>query len=77
MESSAGKIGTLVDQLLLYCYHYDPGKGSHRFVATNVVCVGGAVTVIALLGFVVLTLRRERRAPISKWRRSAGRPHVG
>jgi protein SCO1/2 len=62
IESSAGKIGSLADQLLLYCYHYDPAKGSYSFVALNAVRVGGAVTVVALLGFVVLGLRRERRA---------------
>jgi hypothetical protein len=62
IESSAGKIGSLADQLLLYCYHYDPAMGSYSFVAMNAVRVGGAVTVVALLGFVVLGLRRERRA---------------
>jgi protein SCO1/2 len=62
MESSAGRIGSLVDQLLLYCYHYDPVTGSYSFVALNAVRLGGAVTVIALLGFVVAALRRESRA---------------
>ncbi len=62
MESSAGRIGSLVDQLLLYCYHYDPAKGSYALVAMNAVRVGGAVTVIALAGFVVIALRREKNA---------------
>ena len=62
IEASAGKIGTLADQLLLYCYHYDPRKGAYSFVAMNAVRIGGAVTVLALLGFVVLTLRREGQA---------------
>ena len=62
MESSAGKIGTLADRLLLYCYHYDPNKGSYSFVALNAVRLGGAITVVGLLGFVVLAVRREQRA---------------
>ncbi len=62
MESSQGKIGSLADQLLLYCYHYDPRTGSYSLVAMNTVRIGGAVTVMGLLGFVVMTLRRERRA---------------
>jgi protein SCO1/2 len=62
MESSAGRIGSLVDRLLLYCYHYDPESGSYAFVAMRAVQVGGAVTLVALLGFVAVSLRREQRA---------------
>lgn len=62
MESSAGRIGSMVDQLLLYCYHYDPASGSYGFVAMGAVRVGGAVTVLALVGFVVVSIRREMRA---------------
>lgn len=62
MESSAGKIGSLADQLLLYCYHYDPAQGSYSFVALNAVRLGGAVTVVALVGFVVVAIRRDTRA---------------
>lgn len=62
MESSAGRIGSLADQLLLYCYHYDPVKGSYSFVALNAVRFGGAVTLVALVSFVVMAIRREDRA---------------
>jgi protein SCO1/2 len=61
MESSAGRIGNAIDRLLLYCYHYDPATGSYGFVAMSAVRLGGAVTVVALVGFVVMSLRRERR----------------
>jgi protein SCO1/2 len=59
MESSAGRIGSAIDRLLLYCYHYDPATGSYGFVAMGAVRVGGAVTLLALVGFVVVSLRRE------------------
>jgi protein SCO1 len=62
MESSAGRIGNAVDQLLLYCYHYDPASGSYGFVAMGAVRIGGAITVLALVGFVVGSIRREMRA---------------
>lgn len=62
MESSAGRIGSAIDNLLLYCYHYDPATGSYAFVAMGAVRVGGAVTVLALMGFVVMSIRREGRA---------------
>jgi protein SCO1/2 len=62
MESSEGRIGSLVDQLLLFCYHYDPATGTYGFVVMNTVRIAGAITVVALMGFVVITLRRESRA---------------
>jgi protein SCO1/2 len=61
MESSAGKIGSAVDKLLLYCYHYDPATGSYGFVAMNAVRLGVAFTVVALFGFIVVALGREQR----------------
>ncbi len=65
IETSAGKIGNAIDQLLLYCYHYDPATGSYGFVAMGAVRVAGAITVLALVGFVVLSIRREARAGVS------------
>jgi protein SCO1/2 len=62
IESSAGRIGNAIEQLLLYCYHYDPATGSYGFVAMGAVRVGGALTVLALVGFVVVSIRRELRA---------------
>jgi protein SCO1/2 len=59
MESSAGRIGSLADRLLLYCYHYDATKGNYGFVAMRAVRIGGAVTLMALVGFVVVSLRSD------------------
>jgi protein SCO1/2 len=53
------KIGSLADRLLLYCYHYDPQQGNYGFVAMRAVRIGGAVTIVALVGFVFVSLRRE------------------
>ena len=62
IESSAGRIGNAIDQLLLYCYHYDPTTGSYGFVAMGAVRAGGAITVLALVSFVIVSIRREQRA---------------
>jgi protein SCO1/2 len=62
MESSEGRVGSLADKLILYCYHYDPASGSYSFIAMKAVRIGGAVTLVALLGFVAVSLRREQRA---------------
>ena len=59
IESSHEKIGTLADRLLLYCYHYDPATGNYGFVAMRAVRIGGAATILALVGFVFVSLRRE------------------
>lgn len=62
VDASAGRIGTAVDQLLLYCYHYNPATGRFGFVVMTVVRVAGAATVACLAAFIVLARRREIRA---------------
>ena len=59
VESGEGKVGSVVDRLLLYCYHYDPATGRYGVVAMNLVRLGGAVTVALLGGFIWLMKRRE------------------
>jgi protein SCO1 len=59
VESAAGKIGTLVDQVLLFCFHYDPAMGRYSAIALNSVRIGGVLTIIGLLAFVGGALWRE------------------
>ena len=59
VESSTGTIGSPVDQLLLYCYHYDPAAGRYGAITMNIVRLGGALTVLILGGFIWVTLRKE------------------
>ena len=61
VESSNGQIGSFVEQMMLFCYHYDPETGRYGFVIMNIVRAAGALTVLALVGGIVLSLRRERR----------------
>ena len=62
IESSHEKIGTLAERLLLYCYHYDPATGNYGLMAMRVVRLGGAATLVALFGFVFVSIRRDHRA---------------
>ena len=63
IEASRNKIGTLVDQVTLYCYHYDPKTGRYGAVITNVLRLGGAATVLLLGGFLIVMYRRESHHP--------------
>lgn len=61
VEASQNKIGTLADQVLLYCYHYDPRTGKYGAVVTNLVRLGGVATVVILGGFLVIMFRQDRK----------------
>jgi protein SCO1 len=60
-ESGQGHIGSLVDELLLYCYHYDPANGRYGAVVMNLVRLGGVLTVLGIGGFILLMRRQERQ----------------
>jgi protein SCO1 len=61
VESSEGKIGTTVDRLILFCFHYDAEEGRYAPVARNIMRIGGAASVLFLAGFVLMLLRIERK----------------
>jgi len=60
VEASANRIGTLVDQLLLFCFHYDPATGRYSRIALDAVRTGGVLTLAAMAGMIGWWLRRER-----------------
>ena len=59
VEASQNKIGSPVDQLLLYCYHYDPATGQYGAVVMNMVRVGGVVTLFAMVALFFAMRRRN------------------
>jgi protein SCO1/2 len=63
VEASGGKIGGLVDQVLLYCFHYDPVMGRYSRVTLNIMRLAGLATVLGLVLFIVLLRRRESTEP--------------
>jgi protein SCO1/2 len=61
VEASQNRIGNAVDQILLFCYHFDPSVGKYTVVALGMLRVAGAATVLTLGGFVFIMLRKEKR----------------
>ena len=60
VEASNNRIGSPVDQLLLYCFHYDPVTGTYAATAMRIVRLAGAVTVLTLGTYLFAMWRRER-----------------
>jgi protein SCO1/2 len=63
MEAAEQRIGSPVDQLLLYCFHYDPETGQYAWSGTAIAAlrVAAVLTLLALGSFVFLMVRQERR----------------
>ena len=61
VESSEGKVGSLLDHVLLLCFHYDPAKGKYSATVLSIVRVGGAVTMLAMIVFWARVARRSLR----------------
>jgi protein SCO1/2 len=67
IEASQNKIGTAVDQVLLYCYHYDPATGKYGAIITRVLQLSGAATIL-ILGVFLTVLFRHGPTPTRKER---------
>jgi protein SCO1/2 len=63
VDAGGGKIGGLVDTVLLYCYRYDPQTGRYSAAILNLVRAGGILTLAALVGFILLASRRKGGRP--------------
>jgi len=64
VESGEGKIGSAIDELLLYCFHYDPESGRYGLMVMNLVRLGGVLTMLFIGGFILIMRRRETHGPI-------------
>ncbi len=60
LEASQGKIGTTIDRIVLYCFHYNPDSKGYAVVATNVMKIGGLITVVLLGIFLGILWMRNR-----------------
>lgn len=63
VEASRDKIGNAVDQVLLYCYHYDPATGKYGAVVSNMLRLGAGVTILLLGGLLIILFRLEKIVP--------------
>lgn len=72
VDAAGGRIGSIVDQTLLYCYHYDPATGRYSLAIMSLVRIGGLLTLAAIGLSIGLTLRRQRRQAGAVRRTAAG-----
>jgi protein SCO1/2 len=61
VEASHNRIGSAVDQVLLYCFHYDPATGKYSVLIGRVIKVLASATVLILGSFIMVMFRRERK----------------
>lgn len=70
VEASRGQIGSTLDRVLLFCFHYDAATGNYAPAAINLMKAGGAVTVLAVLVFLLPWRRflsiRPSATPVSE-----------
>jgi protein SCO1/2 len=66
IEASDEKVGNITDQLLLYCYHYDPTTGKYGAMVMRIVRLGAILTMVLLGGFIVMSVKKERRTQAAR-----------
>jgi protein SCO1/2 len=59
VDASAGKIGTPIDHVLLFCYHYDPSAATYSASILKIIRLGGVLTILCLVGGILISRRRE------------------
>jgi len=62
VDASEGKIGSPVDAILLFCYHYDPSTGKYGLIISRVMQIAGGLTLLILGGLIFILARREHYA---------------
>lgn len=62
LEASNGKIGTIIDRILLFCFSYNPHLRQYSVTAMRVMQLGAVVTMLLLGGFIAISMKREKKA---------------
>ena len=66
VESGEGKVGSVIDELFLYCFHYDPESGRYGLLVMNLVRLGGVMTVILIGAYIVVMRLRDSHPPLGR-----------
>ena len=61
VEASEGRVGSSLDRLILYCFHYDSTEGRYAPIAARIMQLGGAVALAIFAGFLTVLIRRDRK----------------
>ena len=62
VDASAGKIGSPIDHVLLFCYHYDPAAATYSASILKIIRLAGVLTILCLVGGILISRRRETLA---------------
>jgi len=62
VDASAGKIGSPIDHVLLFCYHYDPSAAVYSASILKLIRLGGVLTILCIVGGILISRRRETLA---------------
>jgi protein SCO1/2 len=65
MDSAKSKVGNPVEQLLLYCYHYDPSTGKYGLAVMRLVRIGGIATILGIAGMLLYFWRQNKKRVLS------------
>jgi protein SCO1 len=65
VEASQHKIGSPVDYVLLFCFHYNAAQGKYTLAIFNVLKLAGCLTVVLLTGLIILLMRNDRKKKMS------------
>jgi protein SCO1/2 len=66
IDASQGKVGSLVEKVILFCYQYDPTTGKYGLLVVRLIQLGGLVTLLILGGFIGTMFYRERMSRTRK-----------
>jgi protein SCO1/2 len=72
VEASAGKIGTPIDHVLLFCYQYDPTAATYSAAILKIIRLGGVLTILCIVGGILIFRRRDARLQQAKLRQTSG-----
>lgn len=66
LDAGGGKVGSLADQVILYCYQYDPNRGTYGLVLMRIMRVFATITIISLVAL-ILYLRHKTKQKEAAW----------
>ena len=60
MESAESRVGNPAEQLLLYCYHYDPSTGKYGLAVLTIMRIGAVLTILGMGAMGLVFWRRNK-----------------
>jgi protein SCO1 len=67
IDASAGKVGSLADRIIFYCYQYDPERGTYGLVVMRILRIFAGMTITTLVAL-FLFLKRKEKQKAAQWK---------